>query len=755
MNTETELSSTRWDWPLDLERYDRNPALTKRERMALDALMAHFATGKQRWLPHTAQDLARVLLPLYDVLDYLRVESSIHRRAIHIMLRALHYHRTSFWMWSWTDWRAVLLHAQVRVDPSDTQVLMGFCYLLAHFDRLHELGQLRQTHFARKIFGAALEQTAQQIWEKLLAWGYGKGTANRHNIWNVVSTLALVNHSPLLSAVTRERLVVMTEEYLPAYLKPTAIRVSRALVALGCLSAPLPPLPHPKDSPSPHLLTRVHPDWADWAARWKATSILTKVTRQGIYYELLKTGRWLHDTHPDIHSPSQWTFELAIEYNAAVERMQTGDFSLSLHPFAAQPGKPYSAKTKLSHLSALRTFFRDCQEWQWIPRQFSPDRCFRGGRDTQAQIRTNPRVIADDLWAKLLWAGLNLTEADVSYATYTAEVYTFYPFAMQRALAVTWLFAGLRCDEIRRLTVGCIRWQHNTADETGVCLLDVPVNKTGPAFTKPVSAVVGQAIQLWEAERPSQPRRLDRKTAHWVDALFVYRGKAIGQAYLNESLIPLLCRKANVPLNDARGRITSHRARSTIASQLANAREPMSLLELQQWLGHHSPKSTQHYVRITPTTLTRAYSEAGYFDRNLRTIQVLLDRDAVGTSEPWLFYDLGHGYCTYDFFDQCPHRMACARCAFYRPKGSAKAQLLEARTNLARMSQQIPLTDEERAAVDDGLEAMEQLLKQLQDTPTPTGVTPRQMQVGFVPLAALTVSPPNADAVLDSGTDST
>src|SRR3712207_7516304 len=43
----------------------------------------------------------------------------------------------------------------------------------------------------------------------------------------------------------------------------------------------------------------------------------------------------------------------------------------------------------------------------------------------------------------------------------------------------------------------------------------------------------------------------------------------------------------------------------------------------------------------------------------------------------WKHYDLGHGYCTYDFFDQCPHRMACARCDFYLPKDSAKAQMLE------------------------------------------------------------------------------
>lgn len=184
------------------------------------------------------------------------------------------------------------------------------------------------------------------------------------------------------------------------------------------------------------------------------------------------------------------------------------------------------------------------------------------------------------------------------------------------------LFAGLRCDEIRRLTVGCIRWQHNTADETGVCLLDVPLTK--PDLLSPSPSVpwsVRQSNSGEAAERPSQPRRCTQ--IQWVDALFVYRGKPIGQTYLNELLIPLLCRKANVPLNDARGRITSHRARSTIASQLANAREPMSLVPgvaavARSSLSQIYAALCQDYAHDTDTRLYRG----AYFDRNLRTIQV-------------------------------------------------------------------------------------------------------------------------------------
>ncbi|WP_211264195.1 hypothetical protein [Streptosporangium amethystogenes] len=41
----------------------------------------------------------------------------------------------------------------------------------------------------------------------------------------------------------------------------------------------------------------------------------------------------------------------------------------------------------------------------------------------------------------------------------------------------------------------------------------------------------------------------------------------------------------------------------------------------------------------------------------------------------------------------------------------------------------IPLTDEERAAVDDGQAALDRLLDRLAEVPTPTGPTPRQLSI--------------------------
>jgi hypothetical protein len=83
--------------------------------------------------------------------------------------------------------------------------------------------------------------------------------------------------------------------------------------------------------------------------------------------------------------------------------------------------------------------------------------------------------------------------------------------------------------------------------------------------------------------------------------------------------------------------------------------------------------------------------------------------------------------------------MACARCDFYTPKDSSKGQLLEAKDNLQRMLASVPLSDEERAAVDDGQAALDQLLERLVDIRTPTGATPR---VGLCALVAAAPATP-------------
>jgi hypothetical protein len=58
-------------------------------------------------------------------------------------------------------------------------------------------------------------------------------------------------------------------------------------------------------------------------------------------------------------------------------------------------------------------------------------------------------------------------------------------------------------------------------------MLDVPVHKTGTALTKPIDAIVGEAVIAWEKVRPVQPRLEDIKTAESVDFLFSFRARQL------------------------------------------------------------------------------------------------------------------------------------------------------------------------------------------------------------------------------------
>ncbi len=680
-------------------------------------------------------------------------QSGTRQGVLKVIIREMYSRHTTFWQWTSENWKEILCpnysaFQQRYRTPLDTrQMLLAVSYLLGNFTDLHAIGHFYWYPFATKIFGReVVEEAVEQVRQEALRWGYDSKRVKEYLAY-ALAQLLLLNQSPKLEDLTSEVVECLRETSIASYLKSILPLLSRILTSLGFTQRSLSPNVKEGERFGNHdALADVPSEWLIWCQRWHQTSPLSPGTRLSIYYHLLKVGRWLAKTHPEATAPTNWTRELAVEYVAAVDRMVVGEWAQADKMHSGTLGKPLSARAKDHQLNALRTFFVDGQEWGWFSRRFDARRCLATPRSVRALIAPDPRSISDGVWAKLLWAGLNLEIADLPVSTHrvgsTREKNDpWYPIAMTRALVITWLFAGLRSDELSRLRVGCVRWQreettvagtNETLPPNAICWLDVPVHKTGTAFTKAVDRVVGEAIAEWEKVRPVQPVSIDPKTGEVVHFLFSYRGHRIGKTYLNHSIIPLLCEKAGLPRADARGNITSHRARSTIAMQLYNAKEPLSLFDLQEWLGHRDLASTQAYAKKLPTKVAKAYEKAGYFGRNLRTIEVLIDQEtiksgAAAAGAPWRFYDLGHGYCLYDFFDQCPHRMACAKCSFYRPKGSIHAQLLEGKTNLLHMLQEIPLSEEERSAVEDGVEAMEKLCQQLADVPTPAGPTPNQM----------------------------
>ena len=620
--------------------------------------------------------------------------------------------------------------------PTDTTVrpfTIALAYLLGGFSDYQHLGNFNRLQLAHMVFG---DEPIQQLSRGRGAGRLGLPTGQtreegRYRLPGILAQALLINRSPRLADLTTEAFAALRAHPASSGRHPASLHALQRVVAeLGHCDPPVRPgLITPPVSSAP---TRPGPTGCTAGT----TPPLSHQRSAPVRTQMAKAGRWLAAEHPEITEPGQWTRSTCADWVAAIDRMTVGDYTQRRDHLTERAGAPIAPRTKAHILTASRAFFRDCQEWEWIGRRFDPTRALALPRSVAALIGTDPRIIADDIWAKLIWAGLQLQAKDLP----GTSAGSYYPLPLIRALALTWLFSGLRSDEISRLRVGCVRWQQDgrpiAGDSTevlareAVCLLDVPVHKTGTAFTKPVDPLVGQAIEAWQALRPEQPTRLDRKTSERVHPLFSVRAHPVAKDYINRSLIPALCAKAGVPTSDVRGNITSHRARSTIASQLYNAKEPMTLFELQAWLGHRTPASTQHYAKINPNTLSKAYTEAGYFARNVRTIEVLIDRDAVnagapGDGKPWQHYDLGHGWCSYSFFEQCQHRMACARCDFYTPKGSTRAQLLEAKNNLQRMLTAIPLTDDERAAVDDGQNAVDALLARLRTSPHPPAHSPR------------------------------
>ncbi len=765
MNTKNHKSTdiaSPWTWPLDITCYDRTPDLTREEEKALEPLVARkkrlmVLSERTHIIPLVpGAPLTRLFQPIYDLWNITHMADPACRESLAVLCQEMLSRQKAYWGWSHEEWCEILgvnsssFNQRYRRSRNCRRIVFLVSYMLCGFTDLRFLHLFRLPTLAKCVFGDEPVQNAiLEVCNELRAWGYSE--YREHNEFPAsIALLLLANRSPRLPDLTSSILETARNASISTHLKDDLFAISRILVQLGYIEYPLEKvLNKERQDRFGDKLEGVPPEWASWATRWFTTSTLAPRTRHKNYRILIKAGRWIADTCPEKADPGLWTRETAVTFVAAVDRMKIGDWVQTLSTFfhARRKGNPLSAEAKAAHCSALRIFFRDGQEWGWFPRHFDPYRYFATPRSVRALIGPDPRVIADDIWAKLLWAGLNLTEEDVPATNYSSnesgETRTsFYPVEMMRAIVIVWLFAGLRTDELTRLRVGCIRWQREDVSIVGtneilpkdaVCMLDVPIHKTGTAFTKAVDRAVGDAIAEWERVRPpNQPLFVDRKTSEAVHLLFSYRGRHIGQTYINTTIIPMLCRKANIPRDDARGTITSHRARSTIASQLFNAKEPLSLFDLQEWLGHRLLSSTQYYAKKSPTQVAKAYEKAGYFERNMRTISVLLDQEVVrsgaaATGIPWKFYDLGHGYCAYDFFDQCPHRMACAKCTFYTPKGSTQAQILEGKANLQRMLQMIPLTEDERAAVEDGVTALEKLCQQLLNVPTPSGLTPHQL----------------------------
>ncbi|HEY9285342.1 MAG TPA: site-specific integrase [Pyrinomonadaceae bacterium] len=734
----------------DTSPYDRNPELTEAESRAIKTALKQREINSQRWLLKYGHELERLLQPVRDAIRFTGSTKRHHEVGIRArLLKAMDALGKSYWAFSETEWVLVVgkdladYRQNSATSASGRCFLLAFGYLAGRVRAGNEFGSFSTTVVARKVFGAGVvTESIKRVQDEMLRLGYC-GKLVRKRVPNSICKVFLACGSARTEDITLDVLENVRNHSPSELTRRTIVPLSRALFALGILPDPLKPY-IPVGWPENSAAVGVPEKWWEWIRRWHDTTTVEPSTKRQSFYSLTKAGRWINKNHPELADPAKWTRANAAEYVAALMSSKVGEWAVPNRAHNNSRGKPLAPRTVAHNLNAMRSFFRECQEWEWIERRFNPGRAFESPTSIKVKLAPDPRVIADDVWAKLLWAGLNLTLEDLPCnmrSNRREERIPYYPLEMVRAVAAVWLLTALRAGEIVRLRVGCVRWQHEDVripeieevlEKEAVCWLHVPVNKTKHAFTKPVDPPAGKAVEAWERVRPEQKPELDDKTNEVVHFLFSYRGKILSKAYINGTLIPILCRKANIPESDSRGVITSHRGRATIVTQLFNAKDPMSLSELQEWVGHRTPQSTQYYAKVRPTKLAKKFADARYFERNVRTIEVLIDRDAVisgaaARGEPWQYFDLGHGWCTHAFFIDCPHRLACPKCQFYVPKDSAKGQLIEGQANLQQMLQRIPLTDDERAAVEEGMEVFESLCQRLADVPTPAGPTPREL----------------------------
>lgn len=709
----------------DRTRYDGAPVLSDNERADLVRVAACRFTRRTTERERLAW---RLYVPVRDALVH--GSASEIERAIAWGAFTEHMLRLDrpYFGWGADDWETFVGPG----SPCERRKLSRACalsvgYLCCDFRGFttFDLATAYTTPIAERVFGSAAVVAADERVAAILE-GAGYPRGKPVYLRRVVSLLLLVAGSPRLEAVTLEHLdAAYAEGNLPESARRTVHRVSRALELAGLTarSCRIPGHSRPVER------TGVAPEWAEWCDRWRATSPRAAKNRDNVHSTVLRVGLWLAERHPEVRSPADWTAETCLDFVAMAAEATTGRYAFVERRGA---GKPMTAKAKSGLIYAVRSFFADLQGWGWTEPRFAPHAALGLPSSVRRQLGPSPRDIDEVTWLKLVWASLNLAPEDLRAGGPTGRV--FYPFELVRAVAVLWTHAGLRANELSRLRCGCVRARADEIadDETGrrfpagsVCLVEVPYNKTSAPFSKPVAGVVREAVEAWEAVRPNQPKRLDQKTGHLVDYLLSYKGRPVSTTYVNTSLIPMLCQKAGVPTEDSRGPITSHRGRSSAVTMLANARQGMSLVELMAWCGHRNPASTMHYLRVRPARLTEAYARA---DEAAYLVGVLVDAEAVrdgsaAAGAPWKYYDLGSSYCTHAFWSTCAHRLACAGCAFNVPKASSRGQALEAKASLERYLERVPLTADERSAVDGDLSKLDELLQKLAGVAAPDGMT--------------------------------
>ncbi|MGW7575578.1 hypothetical protein ACWGJY_16850, partial [Streptomyces sp. NPDC054765] len=221
---------------------------------------------------------------------------------------------------------------------------------------------------ARTVFGPEIvDREVDTVYGLLRGWGYRLDTAGNRSVRTLIAHAMLLNRSPLLADMDAALL-----ERLRRAVRSTGRAsgdlhsLQRALAALGRCEPPVARNEALLGELRAQRWTDVPAPWAEMACLWFDTSTLSRSVRMVYRQDVARMGRWLAAEHPQITEPAQWTRATCAAWVATVDRMRIGDY-VERTATRGVFGDPMSPSTKDSALTASRAFFRDLQEWEWIP----------------------------------------------------------------------------------------------------------------------------------------------------------------------------------------------------------------------------------------------------------------------------------------------------------------------------------------------------------------------------------------------------
>jgi len=748
--------------PIVPQSYDRRP-LTEEEWWALEqrGTVRGPEHGHRKESIAARKALTRLSQPLTDVFRLRHQDRSAVRIAsVHLVMhREMYRHGKMFWEWSLQAWMDTLRSTPEQFDATYGRMtcsrvsIMDAAYLLGGVSDLRAVGtSFYIVEAANTYFGAEL--VAHQ-WKRMLhvlsERGYGESRSSIGRVQDHLCMLFVLNRSPYLEDIAEELLASVGEESRGK--QWSRRKITNGLRDLGILS------PHQEEKlvlPATAFDSQgMAPEWYAWCMAWYERAVdFTPIVRQGYAHRILAVGRWLQQHEPDVGCPEQWTEDLALRLRADLCSWTVGQYSSGRgrHTLRIQGkfGQPMKSHGIAHYLVSMRRYLSDLtrkphavsgEPARRITLDFVPKEAFT----TPEQIRkaldaASPRDIDLQMWAKLTIAAATLSASDLPRNTR-------YPLSFYRAFGLVWVTSARRPNEIARLRLDCLRedWAPDLFDEDGqpveqvtlvhphsqpssqdsqnkdlkLYYLHIPTGKNRGPFWIWIPDYVAEAIKTWKRERPQYQRKLyDQKDREYVDYLFCYQDLRVGAAFINEGLIPTLCTRVGIAIEDAKGRITGHRGRSTRLT-LRRSRG-VSLDDLAEYAGHVNHRTIRRYARQNPLQLHRIIRDA---DDVSRISEGVMDVQAAALGLPALRWFIGYDadgepmFCGNQLYITCAHRLDCERCGMFI--GGAKAGLLQEGETTLPITSKVPMTPIEKCVVEGDQEGVEACRAALQQVPAP------------------------------------